>query len=44
MDDDELLLDDHNVSEPCVEDVNQQSIESLREWFLWSYLNVLFGS
>ncbi|CAF4232608.1 unnamed protein product [Adineta steineri] len=44
MDDDELLLDDHNVNESCVEDVNQQSIESLREWFLWSYLNVLFGS
>ncbi|CAF3646240.1 unnamed protein product [Adineta steineri] len=43
MDDDELLLDDHNVNKSRLENVNQKSIESIHEWFIWSYLNVLCG-
>ncbi|CAF1440707.1 unnamed protein product [Adineta steineri] len=43
MDDDELLLDDHSVNKSYAENVNQRSIESIHEWFLWSYLNILCG-
>jgi len=43
MDDDDLLLDNHDVIEPLNEHNNQKSVESLREWFIWSYLNVIIG-
>jgi uncharacterized membrane-anchored protein YhcB (DUF1043 family) len=46
MDDDDCLLDDHDVIEPNHQDNNnnnQKSIESLSEWFVWSYLNVIIG-
>jgi H+/Cl- antiporter ClcA len=42
-DDDDLLLDKHNVIEPSNEHNDHKSIESVREWFIWSYLNVLMG-
>jgi Na+/proline symporter len=41
-DDDDLLLDNHNVIEPLNEH-NNCKIKSLREWFIWSYLNVIIG-
>jgi len=43
-DDDDLLLDNHNVVEPLNEHNNHRSIELVREWFIWSYLNVLIGA
>jgi len=43
-DDDDLLLDNHNVIEPLNEHNNHESIELVREWFIWSYLNVLIGA
>jgi H+/Cl- antiporter ClcA len=42
-DDDDPLLNDHNVIEPSNENNQIKSIESLREWFIWSYLNVIIG-
>lgn len=42
-DDDDRLLDNHQVIAHSYEDVNLQSIDSLPEWFIWSYLNVLIG-
>jgi len=42
-DDDDLLLDNHDVIEPSNEHNDHKSIESVREWFIWSYLNVLMG-
>lgn len=46
MDDDDPLLDDHNVIEfsSSNENIDQNSIESIREWLIWSYLNVIFGT
>ncbi|CAF0872964.1 unnamed protein product [Rotaria sp. Silwood1] len=44
MDDDSPLLDDHDIVEPLHERNGNKSIESLREWFIWSYLNVILGS
>ena len=44
MDDDDALLDDHNVVESSDQhDNNEKSIESISEWFIWSYLNVIIG-
>ncbi|CAF0879459.1 unnamed protein product [Rotaria sordida] len=43
MDDDSPLLDNHDIIEPLNERNDPKSIESLREWFIWSYLNVIFG-
>ena len=42
-DDDDRLLVDHEVVERLDEDENPRSIDSLQEWFIWSYLNVLVG-
>lgn len=39
--DDDALLENHDVIEPLN---NRKSIESIREWFFWSYLNVLIGA
>ncbi|UJR38483.1 hypothetical protein I4U23_031151 [Adineta vaga] len=43
MDDDDPLLDDHSVAEIPEENIDHKSIESLHEWMVWSYLNVLVG-
>jgi uncharacterized membrane protein YdcZ (DUF606 family) len=42
-DDDDLLLDNHDIIEPLNEHNDHKSIESIEEWFIWSYLNVLIG-
>ncbi|CAF4467094.1 unnamed protein product [Rotaria sp. Silwood2] len=44
MDDDSPLLDNHDIIESSNERNGHKSIESLREWFIWSYLNIIFGS
>ncbi len=43
-DEDDLLLDNHNVIELLNEHNNHKSIELVREWFIRSYLNVLIGA
>jgi uncharacterized membrane protein YbhN (UPF0104 family) len=43
-DDDDRLLDDHDVIEPLNEHNDHKSIESIEEWFIWSYLNVIMGA
>ncbi|CAF1114325.1 unnamed protein product [Adineta ricciae] len=43
MNDDDPLLTDHDVVEQSEENTNTKSIESLHEWIIWSYLNVLIG-
>lgn len=40
-DDDDVLLENHDIIE-LSNDI--KSIESIREWFFWSYLNVLIGA
>src|SRR4051812_16276261 len=42
-DDDDRLLDNHEVIERPNEGDDHKSIDSLKEWFIWSYLNVLIG-
>ncbi|CAF1597866.1 unnamed protein product [Rotaria magnacalcarata] len=44
MDDDDQLLDNRSVIECINEPNDHKAITSLREWFIWSYLNVIFGS
>jgi len=44
MDDDDPLLDNHDVVQSSSENIDQKSIESLRDWLIWSYLNVIIGA
>jgi hypothetical protein len=39
----DILLDSHNVIQPVNEHNDHKSIELVREWFIWSYLNVIIG-
>ena len=42
-DNDDPLLDNHQIIVVSDESNSHQSIDSLQEWFFWSYLNVLIG-